>query len=118
MSARVVATRVLKRVAEQDAYAAAALDAELGRAHLDPRDAGLATEIVYGTLRALPALDAAIARHLKRDAAQLDPWARAALRAAAYQILHLSRVPPHAAVNDATRRSSVSRPKSSSSPWT
>lgn len=100
--ARAVATQVLKRVAVDGAFAAAALDAELKRAgKIDARDAALATEIVYGTLRALPAIDAAIDTHLAKDPAKLDPLARAAMRAATHQVLHLGRVPVHAAVNDA-----------------
>ncbi|RZO56015.1 MAG: Sun protein [Sandaracinaceae bacterium] len=97
---RWVATRVLFRVLEEGAYATPALDAEIGRAHLDRRDAGLATEIVYGTLRALPAIDEVLAARLKKPD-KTDPWLRAALRVGAYQIQHLSRVPVHAAVNDA-----------------
>lgn len=99
-AARRVATRVLQRVAVEGAWATPALDAEIARAGLDRRDAGLATEITYGALRVLPALDAALDAHLTKPS-KVDPYLRAALRAAAYQILHLSRVPPHAAVSDA-----------------
>lgn len=99
-SARRVATRVLHRVAVDDAWATPALDAEIARAKLDRRDAGLATEIVYGTLRVLPRLDAALDAHLKQPK-KVDAYLRAALRAAAYQLLFLSRVPPHAVVSDA-----------------
>ncbi len=99
-SSRAVAVNVLLRVAEQGAFASRALDGELARARLSERDAGLATEIVYGTLRVLPELDAAIAVHLRRDPESMDPLLRAALRTACYQIRHLSRVPPHAVVND------------------
>ncbi len=98
--ARTVALAVLHRVAEQGAYASAALDAELARKRLDPRDVGLATEIVYGALRVLPELDRAIAAHVKHDPARMDGLTRAALRSAAYQLSHLSRVPPHAVVDE------------------
>ena len=101
--ARDVATRVLARVTDEGAFAAAALSAELGRARLDRRDAALATEIVYGSLRVLPALDAALNAHLKRPITDLEPHTRAALRCAAYQIEHLARVPAHAAVDAAVR---------------
>lgn len=98
--ARRVATRVLLRVSEEGAFASSALDGELGRARLPRRDAALATELVYGTLRVLPALDEVLDLHLKAPK-RTDPFLRAALRVAAYQLLHLSRVPPHAAVSDA-----------------
>ena len=103
MDAREVATRVLGRVTDDGAFAAAALSAELGRARIERRDAALATEIVYGTLRVLPSIDRALNAHLKRPIADLEPHTRAALRCAAYQILHLGRVPPHAAVDAAVR---------------
>ncbi len=99
-SARGVATQVLYRVAEGGAWAAPTLDAELRRAHLSDRDAALATAIVYGALRVLPELDAALDTHLDRPGG-LDGWTRAAMRAAAYQIRHLPRVPARAAVHEA-----------------
>jgi 16S rRNA (cytosine967-C5)-methyltransferase len=94
---------VLVRVTEDGAFASAALDAELGRAGLDSRDAALATELVYGTLRVLPALDRSIATHLHRPEQKLDARLQAALRLGAYQIAHMSRVPLHAAVDESVR---------------
>jgi 16S rRNA (cytosine967-C5)-methyltransferase len=98
-----LAVRVLERVAEGGAYASRALDAELSRSRLDPRDAGLATEIVYGALRVLPALDRRIAAHLKRDPRTLDGFARAALRAGCYQLDYLERLPAHAIVDESVK---------------
>jgi 16S rRNA (cytosine967-C5)-methyltransferase len=99
-TAREVAARVVFRVAEKGAFASRALDAELSRGELHERDAGLATEIVYGTLRVLPALDARFGKHLTRPIDKLDPVTRAVLRTATYQLAHLSRVPPHAVVDE------------------
>lgn len=84
---------------ERGAWSAEALAAK--SAHLDARDAGLASDIVFGTLRRRGELDAAIALYAKRDAARLDPEVRIAIQMALYQIRFLDRVPPHAAVNDA-----------------
>lgn len=92
---------MLFRVAEDEAYASRVLDAELSRARLEPRDAALATEIVYGTLRVLPAIDEAYSGFLRRAPETLDPMVRAVLRVASYQLLHLGRVPPHAIVDSA-----------------
>jgi len=99
-SAREIAARVVFRVAEKGAFASRALDAELSRGALAARDAGLATEIVYGTLRVLPAIDARYGKHLTRPIDKLDPVTRAVLRTATYQLAHLSRVPPHAVVDE------------------
>lgn len=97
-SARGVASAVLHRVATEGAYAARTLDAELAQAKLDERDARLATEIVYGSLRTLPVLDARIDHQLQRG--RPDPYVLATLRAATYQALYLSRVPDHAIVQE------------------
>jgi 16S rRNA (cytosine967-C5)-methyltransferase len=99
-SGRIVAFEVLLRVEAGGAYASRALDAALAQAGaLDPREAGLATELVYGTLRRALALDAALAPHSRRALGELDPPARVALRLGAYQLLHL-RTPAHAAVGE------------------
>ncbi|WP_242394003.1 transcription antitermination factor NusB [Anaeromyxobacter oryzisoli] len=101
MNARKLAFEVLRRVEEGGAYASRALDAALaGAGARDPREAGLATELVYGTLRRALALDAALAPHSRRPVAALDPPARIALRLGAYQLLVL-RTPAHAAVGEA-----------------
>ncbi len=98
MTARDVARRVLERVARSDAWASLSLDAEFGRSGLDARDRGLATELVYGTLRHQPRLDRALAAHA--NLARTPGRARLALRLAAYQLLFM-RVPAYAAVDDA-----------------
>ena len=99
--ARRIAFEVLLRVEAGGAYASRALDAALAQAGaIDPRDAGLATELVYGTLRRAIALDAALAPRSRRPIAELDPAARVALRLGAYQLLELG-TPAHAAVGEA-----------------
>jgi 16S rRNA (cytosine967-C5)-methyltransferase len=97
--ARQIATRVLHRVSHDKAWAAPVLDAELRRGSVSRADAALATQIVYGSLRAVPDLEATLARHARRPV-KVDDWTHAALIAAVYQLLHLERVPPHAVVND------------------
>ena len=99
--ARYEALRILVRVEQDRAFADIALEHALDDAKLDPRDAGLCTEIVYGTLRWRRHLDWRLGPHLKRPLAKLDPWVRNLLRLAAYQILFLDRVPRWAAVDEA-----------------
>jgi len=99
---RAVAFDVLRSVEEREAYADRALDAALERLPgLDPRDRGLATELVYGVLRRRGALDLCLKPHLRRPLERLDPELLCILRLGAYQILFLDRVPDHAAVNEA-----------------
>lgn len=100
--ARGVAARVLGRVWESGAFAAAALDAELERAKTgDPRDAGLATELVYGVLRTQGALEERIVALASKKRPVEDVVARAHLFMGAYSILFLDRIPVFAAVSEA-----------------
>lgn len=94
--ARELAVRVLVRVLAGETFAAPALDAALRGAGLPGRDAGLATHIVYGTLRRHPSLTAALAPLLRGET---HPKARALLLAGAFEKLHLGTA-PHAVVSE------------------
>src|ERR1700726_3806242 len=83
---------------DRGAWSAEALAAK--SAQLDSRDAGLASDIVFGTLRHRGELDALIGKYSKRPVERLDPAIRVVLEMALYQIRFLDRVPGHAAVND------------------
>jgi len=76
----------------------AALDAVLTARRLDPRDRGLATELVYGCLRLRGRLDYILSRFLKNPAGVPEP-VRRILTLAAYEILYLSKVPAYASVD-------------------
>ncbi len=95
--ARAAAFEIL-RLVEKGGYAADLLYSRTGA--LESRDAGLASEIVLGSLRFQAQLDYLIERLSGRRAAKLDLEVRIALRMAIYQMRHLSRVPAHAAVSE------------------
>jgi 16S rRNA (cytosine967-C5)-methyltransferase len=99
--ARALAARVLERVEIDAAFADLVLEVETTRVRVAPRDAGLATELVYGTLRWQRYLDWILAPHSRRPIDALDPRVRVILRMTAYQLVFLARVPAFAAVNDA-----------------
>jgi len=100
-SARDVAAMVLVRVYKDDAFASAALEAELSRfTQLDARDRSLVTELVYGTLRFQLWIDAQLAGLSTRGSASVDAHVRARLSLAIYQIA-FTRVPAFAAVSEA-----------------
>ncbi|HVW10218.1 MAG TPA: transcription antitermination factor NusB [Bryobacteraceae bacterium] len=84
---------------ERGAWSAEALAVK--SAHLDARDAGLASDIVFGVLRRRGELDAVIRSYSKVPPAQVDPEIWIALEMAFYQLRFQDRVPPHAIVNDA-----------------
>ena len=69
----------------------------------DDRDKALAAEIATGVQRHRAALDYLIAHFAKRPLNRLDPEVLNILRLSAYQLLHLSRVPASAAVDDAVK---------------
>src|SRR5687768_16126584 len=94
---RLVAYRLLRAVADDDAYANLRLPALIAEAGLSGRDAAFATELGYGTLRAQGTLDAIIAANLDRGLAKVESGVLAVLRLGAYQLLR-TRVPSHAAV--------------------
>lgn len=73
---------------------------ESGLARCDPHDHGLLRELSLGTLRWLRRIDAVIAQASHRPFDSIDPGLRNPLRIAAYQLLFLDRIPPHAAVHE------------------
>lgn len=95
--ARAVAFDVLRRV-EEGAYASDLLKAASRR--LDSRDAGLASELVFGCLRRQGQLDYLFRFFSRRQPAVQDPTVRVAARLGIYQLRFLDRIPPHAAVDE------------------
>jgi 16S rRNA (cytosine967-C5)-methyltransferase len=93
--ARLAAFTVLRRVAEQGAYADRALHAEAR--DLVGRERAFARQLAFGTVQRLGTLDHHIAA-LARPVHKLDPAVAAALRLGLYQLLFLDGVPDHAAV--------------------
>lgn len=80
------------------------LGTELERARerlADPRDRALTTDIVSGVQRWRAALDHLIGVFAKRPVAKLDADVLDILRLSVYQLLHLTRVPAAAVVDDA-----------------
>jgi len=95
--ARRVALDLLLAVDERDAYANLLLPALIARQGLSGRDAALATELSYGTLRGQGTYDALLAVCSDRALGSLDPVVRAVLRLGTHQLL-ATRIQPHAAV--------------------
>ena len=71
-----------------------------GASPLDPRDAALASEIVFGVLRYQAQLDFLVVHYSGRGIRKLDFEVLLALRMGIYQLRYLDRVPPHAAVSE------------------
>jgi 16S rRNA (cytosine967-C5)-methyltransferase len=95
--ARRVALDVLLAVAARDAYANLLLPRLIAQRGLTGRDAGLATELTYGTLRGRGSYDAVLSVCCDRDLSALDPAVLEVLRLGTHQLL-ATRIQPHAAV--------------------
>ncbi|MCK8681466.1 RsmB/NOP family class I SAM-dependent RNA methyltransferase [Streptomyces lichenis] len=100
---RMLAFEALRAVDERDAYANLVLPPLLRKARennegFEARDAALATELVYGTLRRQGTYDAVIAACVDRPLREVDPPVLDVLSLGAHQLLG-TRIPTHAAVS-------------------
>ena len=111
--ARVAAYEILRRVSTGRADLPAAA-ASIRESLADERDRALANEIATGTLRWRAALDHLVAHAAKRPVARLDDEVVDILRLSLYQLLHLTRVPASAVVDDAVSLTKRSGKKSAS----
>jgi 16S rRNA (cytosine967-C5)-methyltransferase len=97
--ARAAAFRILLRVEREESFAVELLHSGL-LDELSPADKNLTTEIVMGVLRWRSVLDELIARFSFTPFRKLDLEVLTALRIGVYQIAFLTKIPPHAAVNE------------------
>lgn len=98
--ARIAAFDILTAVSAGNADLPTAI--AFARSNLrDDRDRALAAEIASGVQRWRAALDHLIVEFSKRAISRLDPEIVEILRLSAYQLLHLTRVPASAVVDDA-----------------
>jgi 16S rRNA (cytosine967-C5)-methyltransferase len=104
--ARRAAFRVVRRVAEQGAFADQALHAEA--ASLDARERAFARQLAFGTIQRRRTLDHVIGE-LTGGRRKLDPPVRAALQLGLFQLLFLDGVPDHAAVSESVELAKRSR---------
>jgi 16S rRNA (cytosine967-C5)-methyltransferase len=111
--ARTAAYHAVRAVASGRADLPSAL--QVSRVHLtDQRDRSLAAEIVTGTLRWQRSLDHLIEHFSRRQIPRLDDEILAILRLSLYQLLHLTRVPASAVVDDAVDLTRAARKASAS----
>lgn len=98
--ARLAAYEVLRRVSAGRSDLPTAISSVRGSLK-DDRDRALATDIAVGTVRWRGALDHLITHASKRRLDRLDDEVIDILRMSVYQLLHLTRVPASAVVDDA-----------------
>lgn len=100
-SGRSLALEVLIEVERKKAFSNLELNAALKRSNVDRREAGLATELVYGTLSRLNTLDWLANQLLTKPIHKLEPWLRNLLRLSLYQLKYLDKIPDRAVVHEA-----------------
>lgn len=97
--AREIALDVLNRVDEHKSYSNLELRHVLDRSEIGTQDAGLVTELVYGTIQRRLTLDHVLGHFVGKK--KVQTWVRNLLRLSLYQIRFLDRIPERAAVHEA-----------------
>ena len=114
-AARRAAFDVLRRVETENAYAGNLLTSSRYQG-LSREDHALAQELTLGVLRWQGLLDYLIKHHAQRSLDKLDLEVIIALRMGLYQLRSLSRIPPHAAINESVNLVKGAK-KSSAAPF-
>ena len=94
-----MAFELLRSIEVDDAYANLELPKLIDEARLDSRDAALAQEIAFGTIRNQLLYDRIIETGAARKVGSIDRSSLLLLRIGAHQLLSM-RIPPHAAINE------------------
>ncbi|MGA3674906.1 16S rRNA (cytosine(967)-C(5))-methyltransferase RsmB [Lysinibacillus agricola] len=95
---RDAALSILLAVDKNQAYSNLLLNETIKRHKIEAKDRALLTEITYGTLQFKMTLDYYLEPFIRGS---VDHWVRWLLRLSLYQMHYLTRIPPHAAVNEA-----------------
>ncbi|MGG0668969.1 16S rRNA (cytosine(967)-C(5))-methyltransferase RsmB [Lederbergia citrisecunda] len=95
---RDAALTILMEINQNQAYSNLLLNRTIKKYAIDPKDRGLLTELTYGTLQHRLTLEYYLKPFVK---GKLDPWVRELLYLSIYQIVYLTKIPPHAVVHEA-----------------
>ncbi|MGI5825601.1 MAG: 16S rRNA (cytosine(967)-C(5))-methyltransferase RsmB [Bacillota bacterium] len=100
---RKAALLVLYKVEQEGAFSNIALNAQMKRSEMSALDKGLATELVYGTLRNRGTLDYILKLFLTKPLEKLPLWILLILRLGLYQIKYMDKIPDSAAINESVK---------------
>ncbi|CAM3085407.1 16S rRNA (cytosine(967)-C(5))-methyltransferase RsmB [Filibacter tadaridae] len=95
---RDAALSILMEVNNNQAYSNLLLHRTIQNYGIEAKDRGLLTELTYGTLQHRMTLDYYLEPFVR---GKLDKWVRELLRMSVYQIVYLTKIPPHAVVHEA-----------------
>lgn len=99
-SAREIAVNTVIQVFENKAYSNIALNKNLNESNLSEKDRGLATELVYGTIKYRYSIDKILKTFLEKKFDKTDKYILNLLRVCIYQLRYLDKIPEFAAVNE------------------
>ncbi|MBM7623310.1 16S rRNA (cytosine(967)-C(5))-methyltransferase RsmB [Sporohalobacter salinus] len=97
---RQVALEAVYRINEEGAYSNLVLNHLFKKYNLPEQDKGLATELIYGSLRMRNHLDWILNQFADRSINKMDSWTRNILRLGLYQIRFLDSIPDAVACNE------------------
>jgi 16S rRNA (cytosine967-C5)-methyltransferase len=100
ITARQIAADVLHRSRAHDAFAAELIDAAVTRANITPQDRRFLTQLVFGVIRRHGTLDTLLKPFIKIPFHAVEPRVWDVLHLGVFQLVFLTHVPPHAAVNE------------------
>lgn len=95
---RDAALSILLEINKNQAYSNLLLHQTIETYKINDKDRGLLTELTYGTLQHQMTLDYYLEPFVR---GKIDVWVRELLRMSLYQIVYLTKIPPHAAVHEA-----------------
>lgn len=97
---REAAVEILELVEKQGSYSNLLLNSTIEKNNFSPLDAGLLTELCYGTISRKMTLDFFLKPFIKKQK-RIDNWVRQLLRISVYQFQYLDKIPDHAIINEA-----------------
>lgn len=97
---RELALEALLNVEKKQAYSNLLVNNYLDSGKLNKKDAGLFTEIVYGTIQRTMTIDYYMTPFIEKQK-KLEDWVKVLLRLTLYQMLYLDKVPERAAIYEA-----------------
>lgn len=97
ISVRQLALDCLIQLESPNTIIAPVIDQAIRQCHLSAADGGLLNELVYGAIRWRGQIDWVL-WHFIEPGFRLDQRAQNLLRLGVYQLLHLDKIPPHAAI--------------------
>ena len=100
MSAREAALQTLVAMDHQKAWSNGHLKKVIQEAHLDRRDAALATRLCFGVLQNRMLLDHYLQQYSTMKLTKMESKVRNSLRLGLYQMLFLTKIPVSAAVSE------------------